>query len=425
MTTRKRRGLTSAMPALCLALAISACDGDSTGPVSPTSPPPTPTAGIYVLSGLVSELTPTGPVPVADSVVEVAVCPTPRGGTDAFMTSVTDAAGAYQVSGMCAGTTYLSVTRTGTVSIGKARLNVMAIACTSESGTTRDSTSSSCGSNRSLERISAMWPMCRASPMPSADARLSCAPEVTVFSRSAPARRAPARAGQWFYVGIAIVAVTLSVAAFAPSIVNQSERLAPLTPVVATHASFMAAWLGPYFVQAWLVPTRRIRWHKRLGMASILVAAGVVVSGYEATVAMARRGYDLSGDLSRAPGGAVSQTVFQFGGVLIFAVLVGAALLLRHRPEVHKRLMTLAVIQTAMGAPLVHLVGHFGLPGTILPAWGIVVVVVLIAHDLRVRGRIHPTSLGAGIGLVLLANAQAAIIGPSQAWQRLVAWLIR
>lgn len=246
---------------------------------------------------------------------------------------------------------------------------------------------------------------------------------MTTIASSTAARPGVVRAGRWFYIGVAVVAAVLPVAAFAPSIVNQSARRAPLTPLVMAHGTFMTAWLALFFAQAWLAAHRRLSLHKRLGIASIVVAVGVVVTGYAATVAMARRGFDLSGDLSGGPGGAMSQTVFQLGSVVIFAVLVGTALLLRHRPEVHKRLMTLAVIQTLMAAPLAHLVGHFQLPGVILPAWGIAVLLAFIVHDRRSRGRIHPASLWGGLGLVVVNNVQAVIIGPSEAWQRFVAWL--
>lgn len=76
-----------------------------------------------------------------------------------------------------------------------------------------------------------------------------------------------------------------------------------------------------------------------------------------------------------------------------------------------------------MAAPLAHMVGHFRLPGIILPAWGVAVALILMAHDRRSRGRIHPVSLCGGLGLVVVNNLQFAVIGPSRAWQQLLAWL--
>lgn len=219
------------------------------------------------------------------------------------------------------------------------------------------------------------------------------------------------------------MAIALSIGAFAPSIVNPEERRGALTPVVLAHATFMGAWLALFFAQAWLVAHRRTAVHRRLGLVSIPVAAGVLVTGYAATVAMVRRGYDLSGDLSRPPATAVEQTVFQFGALLLFAGFVGVALLLQRRPEAHKRLMTLATLQTLMTAPLAHLVGHFSLPGIILPVWGVAVALTLMGYDWLTGRRIHPVSLCGGFGLVVVNNLQFAVIGPSRAWQQLLTWL--
>ncbi|MEP6917741.1 MAG: hypothetical protein ABJC89_18980 [Acidobacteriota bacterium] len=222
-----------------------------------------------------------------------------------------------------------------------------------------------------------------------------------------------------------MTALAVSVGSFAPSLLNQSARRAPLTPSVLAHAAFMAGWLTLYLVQALLAVRGRLTVHKRLGPAAAVVAAGVVVTGYQATLGMIRRGYDSSGDLSVGPGGALSQTVFMIGSLVAFAVLVGTAIVLRRRPLTHKRLMTLATIQSLMAAPLAHLVGHYRLPGLILPAWGVGVLLVMIAHDRRSRGGIHPASLWGGLGLVILGNVEAVVIGPSQIWQQFIAWLGR
>jgi hypothetical protein len=232
-----------------------------------------------------------------------------------------------------------------------------------------------------------------------------------------------ARGAGRFHTVLAVVAIAMAVCAFAPSIVDPVGRRGPLMPLVVAHASFMAAWLALFFTQARLVAHGRLTAHKKVGFIPIPVWAGIVGTGYATTIEMARRGFDLSGDLSRPPASAMDQTVFQFGALLLFTGLVALALLLRRRPEAHKRLMTLATLQVLMTAPLAHLVGHFGLPGIILPAWGVAVALTLMAHDRRSRGRIHPVSLCGGVGLVVVNNLQYAVIGPSRTWQQLVAWL--
>jgi hypothetical protein len=227
-----------------------------------------------------------------------------------------------------------------------------------------------------------------------------------------------------FYVMVAVVALAVATAAFAPSLIDGTARRGPITAAVTSHAVFASAWLVVYFVQTLLVARRRVRLHRRMGVAAAPVAVGLVVSGYIATIQMARRGFELSGDLSALPGGAMAQTVFQFGNLLVFSLMVALALALRRRPETHKRLMAIAVIQTLMAAPVAHLVGHYALPPVLLPLWGILVFGAFVAHDRRAQGRVHAATIWGCGGLVVLANTEAFLIGPSQAWQRMVAWLI-
>lgn len=227
-----------------------------------------------------------------------------------------------------------------------------------------------------------------------------------------------------FYSMMALAAITLTIAAFAPSLLSSSQRRGPLTPIAAAHAALMAMWLILYLIQTMLVSNGRISLHRRLGVAGAFIAAAAVATGFVATVAMVQRGFDLSGDLSRPPANsALDATVFQFTNLAVFSILVGSALALRRRRETHKRLMTFAVIETLMAAPLAHLVGRFGLPVLTFALWGVGIFVAFLVHDIRTAKRVHPVTLLLGIGLILLANLEAVVIGPSAGWHRMLTWL--
>ena len=86
--------------------------------------------------------------------------------------------------------------------------------------------------------------------------------------------------------------------------------------------------------------------------------------------------------------------------------------------------MTLAVVQTLLVAPLAHLVGHFHLPLLVLPVWGVLVFAAFVLHDRHSRGRVHPATIWGCATLIVLANTQAVVIGPSETWKRFLAWLI-
>ncbi len=98
------------------------------------------------------------------------------------------------------------------------------------------------------------------------------------------------------FVGMAIAMIAISVAGFGPSLVNPTTRRAPITLLASVHGTLFSVWLLLFLAQALLIATRRVDWHRRLGIASTVVLALMLPLGYEATIAMTRRGFDLSGD---------------------------------------------------------------------------------------------------------------------------------
>jgi hypothetical protein len=79
---------------------------------------------------------------------------------------------------------------------------------------------------------------------------------------------------------------------------------------------------------------------------------------YQTTIAIARRGYDLSGDVGILSD-PLAGMAFPLLDIFMFAALFLAAYLYRHRSAIHKRLMLLAVTGALMPSPIAHLTGHF------------------------------------------------------------------
>lgn len=103
---------------LSLVMSFAACDGTS----SPTFVTPTPTA-TYTLSGVISEMTATGPVPIEGARVADTV--------NYAQTTKTDASGLYSLPGLTAMSRSVSVTKDGYVTetkpvtlSGDARLDI-------------------------------------------------------------------------------------------------------------------------------------------------------------------------------------------------------------------------------------------------------------------------------------------------------------
>ena len=224
-----------------------------------------------------------------------------------------------------------------------------------------------------------------------------------------------------FYVGTAIVALIIAVVAFVPGIVDPASRRGPITPLVALHGALFSGWLVLYLVQSVLVATGNRRLHRRLGVLGGGLAIAMIVSAYQTSIDTVRRGFDLSGDLDRL-GPVILQTSFQLSYPAVFGALVVAALLNRRRPDVHKRLMWLT-IPPLMGAPVVHVVGHFGLPRVIVPLATLTLFAVGPLYDRIVVGRMHPVTLWGGVMMFLFANFLALVMSPNPTWQRFVLWL--
>jgi hypothetical protein len=232
---------------------------------------------------------------------------------------------------------------------------------------------------------------------------------------------------QRFYVVTAIIALVIVAAGFGPAMIDTASRRAPLTGFIIAHGVMTLGWLALYLAQTVLVATGRVHLHRRLGTTGAVLAVPIILVGYQTTITMVRRGFDLSGDLLGRIGvpdatRLLGSTVFPLGGLVQFGVLVAVALLYRRRPEIHKRLMVLAVV-ILMAEPLAHLFGHFGIP---LRLFGPAFSMLLFSHaiyDRITRGRMHPVSFWGGLTLSMVNLLSATVVRPSATWQQFVAWL--
>ncbi len=233
----------------------------------------------------------------------------------------------------------------------------------------------------------------------------------------------------WFYVIMAVIAIAIAIAGFGPAAVSTAGRRAPLTWALVAHGAIFGAWLLLFLTQTVLVAKRKITFHRRLGYLGILLAVLMVLSGYMTAIAMARRGYDLSGDLIQGNGDPLALMALQLGDILSFSILVGLAIWYRRNPAIHKRLMLLATVASLMPAALTHIIGHWPVLREITAPIIIIPLLMLLfagaVHDRLSRGRIHPISIWVALALFVWANLRAVVIGPSDAWHRFAEWLIK
>jgi hypothetical protein len=234
-------------------------------------------------------------------------------------------------------------------------------------------------------------------------------------------------ATRWFYVIAAVLFLVISLGSFAPEIADRSHALGPYTWLIIAHGVSLILWLLVLIGQPALIQIRSLALHRRIGLASIALAAAVVLLGYATAIAMARRGFDISGSL----GGHIDHRkqleglIFPLVDVTEFGLLVTAGYFWRRNGAAHKRLMLFSTV-ALLPAPFAHFIGHNPALGANPAIMLFLIILTLIAssvYDLSRFRRIHPVSLWLGLGLFVMDILCATIVGPSAGWHRFAIWL--
>jgi hypothetical protein len=186
--------------------------------------------------------------------------------------------------------------------------------------------------------------------------------------------------------------------------------------LVHLHGALMTAWVALFITQIWLVSSRRVRVHQRLGLIGATLAVAVVVVGLLTAVVGAAHG--------AAPKG-VPPLVFLVVptmDMVVFVILLSAALYFRRRPEIHKRLMVLTAfnfLPPAVARIQLPFIQNAGLPAI----FGIAdaLLLVAVAYDTWRHRRLHP-AMALGALLILLSLPLRIALGGTAWWMRLATW---
>jgi hypothetical protein len=145
-----------------------------------------------------------------------------------------------------------------------------------------------------------------------------------------------------FYLGTSVLFLALVAWTFARTYYLRPLFAAPALPtLLQVHGAVMTGWVVLLVLQSTLIAARRVQWHRRLGIFGTVWAALVVIMGSVTTVHAAAR------EVRAHSAFAASQvviTTLDLIQMVFFAVLVGAAVWLRRRPDYHKRLMLLTIV---------------------------------------------------------------------------------
>jgi hypothetical protein len=227
------------------------------------------------------------------------------------------------------------------------------------------------------------------------------------------------RRDRLFFSGMAVAAALVIFAGFAPTYYLKDVFGAPaLSPLLHLHGLIFSSWIVLFVVQTRLIAGRRTPLHRRLGVVGGLLAVAMLVVGTMAAIASARRGFT-------PPGGPPPLTflIIPLGDLVVFSVLVGAALYFRRQSQTHKRLMLLSTL--ALLTPAIARLPGIAAAGP--PAfWGLtdLFIVACFAYDRVTSGRIHPAFKGGGL-FVLAMQPLRLIVGGTGLWLAFAQWLTR
>jgi len=192
----------------------------------------------------------------------------------------------------------------------------------------------------------------------------------------------------------------------------------PLVPLLILHGVIFTSWIVLLMVQTILIARRRVRLHRYLGVAGVVLAALVVLVG--TTTAILRT--DLNG-----PPGTPSPLTFltiPLGDMLVFGILAGCAFWFRQRPDIHKRLIILATI-AVLPAAVARLPLRFIFRINPLAFYAVtdLFMIPCLIYDFATRGRPHRATVFGSL-LLVVSQPLRFVIGRTDAWLAFATWLV-
>jgi hypothetical protein len=189
--------------------------------------------------------------------------------------------------------------------------------------------------------------------------------------------------GKYFYLFMSLVIVAVVVYGFSFTIdKNLIHPAVPRPWLLYVHATIFTGWLGFFVLQSILVRSRKVLWHRRLGLFGAAVGTLIPIVGVSTAILMGR--FDVT-TLHLAD--TESFLIIPLFDMVCFTSTFPLAVYWRKKPEMHRRLMLVATCAlTAAGF------GRF--PDRILPGYlfylGVDLLILLgVARDLIVDRRIH------------------------------------
>jgi hypothetical protein len=228
-----------------------------------------------------------------------------------------------------------------------------------------------------------------------------------------PVSRIVGRGGvvdRYFYFFFSLVAAGIVVVGFSQTADRNLFHAAPRRPVLLwVHGAAFSGWVVFFILQSALVRVRKVSVHRTLGWFGAVVGAMMVTLGAVVAVVMGR--FDAL-QLHQPDAAFLSIPFFD---MLAFGALLGLAIILRTKPELHRRFMVLAMC-CLLDAPF----GRFDylFDHSLFLLCVDVVMLFGVARDLLVDRRVHKVYLY-GIPVLMIGQNLAIYL-----WRGAPGWWV-
>ena len=215
-----------------------------------------------------------------------------------------------------------------------------------------------------------------------------------------------------FYLVMAVAAIATAFLGFARTyFLRPYFQTTSLSALLRIHGAIFTSWLVLFLAQTTLVATRRTDIHRKLGwIGAALAALMVVVTLKAAVTAVHAAVVCCDADAAR------KFFAVPIADIIVFAVLVGAAIVSRRQLAEHKRLMLLATLTILDAATARWPIGFVQ-----ASKWGYYVaadalVLGAVAYDYALHKRIARAFLW-GVPVIIGAQIAREVIGATAVWK--------
>jgi hypothetical protein len=222
------------------------------------------------------------------------------------------------------------------------------------------------------------------------------------------------------YLVIALALAAFMVAGFARTyFLRYWFDVPPITKLLHLHSLAFTAWFALFVVQARLISKQDYQTHMKIGIAGMALAALVCGVGLATAVISAVATRPRPMGLT-----SVQFVIFPTLAAVSFGALVAAAYVYRRKPQIHKRLMMLAMV-SVIGPPAARIIlaggfeQHFlAIQTSVTAAF---VIACVVGDWVRTRS-FHPIYLVGGT-LIVLSWPFRAWFARTPAWEAVGNWM--